>query len=132
MSDPTGQCAIVRTAIIGGIVGGAVGGVDCWLSGDDRNTCIKKVVVGAAAGALTGATMGMAGGAGTGLYGGLAAGSQSGVRQVATSAIVGGSGSALYGSQWRLDGPAVQLRLRRRRAGLPLGSGVRRRGRLPG
>lgn len=98
LSDPTGQCAIVCTAIIGGIVGGAVGGVDCWLSGDDRNTCIKKVVVGAAAGALTGATMGMAGGAGTGLYGGLAAGSQSGVRQVATSAIVGGSGSALYGS----------------------------------
>ncbi|WP_348650304.1 hypothetical protein [Verrucosispora sp. WMMA2044] len=62
----------------------AGGGVDCWLSGDDRNTCIKKVVVGAAAGALTGATMGMAGGAGTGLYGGLAAGSQSGVRQVAS------------------------------------------------
>ncbi|WP_425412422.1 RHS repeat-associated core domain-containing protein [Micromonospora mirobrigensis] len=92
LTDPTGQCAIVCTAIIGGIVGAAAGGVDCWLSGDDRNTCIKKVVVGAAAGALTGATMGMAGPAGASLYGGVTAG------QVGTTALIGGGGSALYGS----------------------------------
>ncbi|MET8041521.1 RHS repeat-associated core domain-containing protein [Micromonospora sp. NPDC005215] len=92
LTDPTGQCAIVCTAIIGAVVGAAAGGVDCWLSGDDRNTCIKKVAVGAAAGALTGATMGMAGGAGAGLYGGVTAG------EVGTTALVGGTGSALYGS----------------------------------
>lgn len=97
LTDPTGLCPIVCTAIIGGIAGAAVGGVDCWLSGDDRNTCIKKVAVGAAAGALTGATMGLAGGAGAGAYAGLT-GAGVGATEFAGSLAIGGAGNVLYGS----------------------------------
>ncbi|WP_422771366.1 RHS repeat domain-containing protein [Plantactinospora sp. WMMC1484] len=97
LTDPTGLCPIVCTAIIGGVAGGVVGGIDCWLSGDDRNTCIKKVAVGAAAGALTGATMGAAGSVGAGAYAGIT-GAGAGATQLAGTVIVGGAGSALYGS----------------------------------
>ncbi|MFY1696356.1 RHS repeat-associated core domain-containing protein [Solwaraspora sp. WMMA2101] len=93
LTDPTGQCPIICTAIIGGVAGAAVGGIDCWLSGDDRNTCLTKIAVGAAAGALTGATLGAGGSAAAGLYGGVSTGTQ-----IAGGIVAGGAGSVLYGS----------------------------------
>lgn len=93
LTDPTGLCPIICTAIIGGVAGAAVGGIDCWLSGDDRNTCLTKIAVGAAAGALTGATLGAGGSAAAGLYGGVSTGTQ-----IAGGIVAGGAGSVLYGS----------------------------------
>ncbi|MFY1634563.1 RHS repeat-associated core domain-containing protein [Solwaraspora sp. WMMB335] len=93
LTDPTGECPIICTAIIGGVAGAAVGGIDCWLSGDDRNTCLTKIAVGAAAGALTGATLGAGGSAAAGLYGGVSTGTQ-----IAGGIVAGGAGSVLYGS----------------------------------
>ena len=98
LTDPTEECAIICTAIIGGVAGAVVGGVDCYLSGDDRDTCLKKIAVGAAAGAITGATLGAAGGAAAGAYGGLATGTGVGATQVAGGIAAGGAGNVLYGS----------------------------------
>lgn len=87
LTDPSGLCAILCTAIVGAVAGGVVGGVDCWLSGDDGQTCLSKIGTGVGVGALAGATMGAAGAAGLGGWG-----------LAGTSAAVGGLEYAGYES----------------------------------
>jgi len=58
LTDPSGQCAIICTALIGGAIGAVAGGVDCYFSGDSWSGCGKKIAIGAAVGAAVGAGAG--------------------------------------------------------------------------
>ncbi|MGW2058633.1 DUF6531 domain-containing protein [Streptomyces sp. NPDC001840] len=69
LTDPSGQCAIICTGLIGAAVGAVAGGIDCAISGDSWGGCAKKVAVGAAVGFIAGATMGAVSGLGLGYVG---------------------------------------------------------------
>ncbi len=59
LNDPSGQCAIICTALIGAAIGGGVGLVSCGM--DHWRNCGKKIATGAVVGGVMGATFGLAG-----------------------------------------------------------------------
>jgi RHS repeat-associated protein len=102
-ADPSGQCPMCLTALIGGIGGGVAGlisgGIDCFALNQSGGECAASLVGGFVGGAVTGACIGFTEGAAS-----VACGAAGGaIGSLTSNLVLTGEGQSISAGQWVTD-----------------------------